>query len=91
MRVSWGQGHEHRWALSQKVQGTASLIFKEALLGLSNEFGHNAILLPMHDAVLLQFERGHTQENKLKAKQIMIEAMQHRCPGVRPRVIPSAF
>jgi len=44
---------EQRWALNQPVQSTASLIFKEALNGIINEFGVEPVILPVHDAVLL--------------------------------------
>ena len=44
---------EKRSAVSQVVQGTASLIFKKALLKLSNLKGVE-LKIPMHDAVLFQ-------------------------------------
>jgi len=44
---------EKRSAVSQVVQGTASLIFKKALLRLSL-FTHIELKIPMHDAVLFQ-------------------------------------
>jgi len=46
---------EQRWALNQPVQSTASLIFKEALNGIIADFGVEPVILPVHDAVLLQF------------------------------------
>lgn len=47
------QGQEQRSAVSQVVQGTASLIFKKALLALS-VLSNVELKLPMHDAVLVQ-------------------------------------
>ena len=44
---------EKRSAVSQVVQGTASLIFKKALLRLSL-LSHVELKVPMHDAVLFQ-------------------------------------
>jgi len=44
---------EKRSAVSQVVQGTGSYIFKSALLELSKQEGVE-ILIPMHDAVLIQ-------------------------------------
>ncbi|MNF55281.1 hypothetical protein D3C84_367370 [compost metagenome] len=44
---------EKRSAVSQLVQGTASLIFKKALLRLSHE-AMVELKVPMHDAVLFQ-------------------------------------
>lgn len=46
-------GAEQRSAVSQVVQGTASLIFKKALLALS-QLPHVELKVPMHDAALLQ-------------------------------------
>lgn len=44
---------ERRSGVSQVVQGTASLIFKKALLGVRSETDVR-ILVPMHDAVLIE-------------------------------------
>jgi DNA polymerase I-like protein with 3'-5' exonuclease and polymerase domains len=44
---------EKRSAVSQVVQGTASLIFKKALIKLSH-LPHVQLKIPMHDAVLFQ-------------------------------------
>jgi len=44
---------EKRSAVSQVVQGTASLIFKKALIKLS-DMGDVVLKVPMHDAVLFQ-------------------------------------
>lgn len=44
---------EKRAGVSQVVQGTASLIFKKALLRMQDE-AEVRILLPMHDAVLIE-------------------------------------
>ncbi|HGN3169439.1 TPA: DNA polymerase [Pseudomonas aeruginosa] len=44
---------EKRSAVSQLVQGTASLIFKKTLLNLSNE-SMIELKVPMHDAILFQ-------------------------------------
>lgn len=47
---------EKRSAVSQTIQGTASLIFKKALLALRQET-HIELKLPLHDAVLFQHHR----------------------------------
>lgn len=51
-------GQEQRSAVSQVVQGTASLIFKKALLALAN-VSEVEMKLPMHDAVLVQVPPGY--------------------------------
>lgn len=82
---------EIRWSLSQKIQGTGSLIFKEALLSLGREFGPRSIVLPMHDAVLIQFRKGTVRTSKRRAMEIMIESMRKRCPNIAPRVSVERF
>lgn len=44
---------EHRSCVSQVIQGTASLIFKKSLIAL-DKIGGFRILIPMHDAVLVE-------------------------------------
>lgn len=47
---------ERRSAVSQVVQGTASLIFKKAVLGVA-ELPGVIIVLPMHDALLFEYSK----------------------------------
>lgn len=62
---------EKRSSVNHVVQGTATYIFKNALLELSKESGVE-ILIPMHDAVLFQ----HTSQFKpVRAKQIFESVM----------------
>lgn len=82
---------EQQWALSQKVQGTASLIFKEAVQSIALEAGSGCILLPMHDALLLQSTPSAATGLKERATSLMEDAFVRRCPGVRPRVISEPF
>lgn len=80
---------ERRWALNQVVQGTASLIFKQAVLDLAERFGSEAVLLPMHDALLMQFDE--KTDPRLEVEDVMIAAFQRWCPSVRPRVTVGSF
>lgn len=83
---------EQRWALNQPVQSTASLIFKEALNGIIAEFGVDPVILPVHDAVLLQFpDDEHFDRRSQRASEIMVERFSHRLPGVRARIKAGAF
>lgn len=52
---------ERRRIVSQVVQGTASLVFKKALLAL-RECDGVLVKVPMHDAVLVQHESGFDAE-----------------------------
>ena len=82
---------EKRWSLSQRVQGTAALIFKEALVTLSNAFGPRALLLPMHDAILLQFPDANVADCKERATSVMAEAFARRCPSIVPKISDEPF
>jgi len=83
---------EKRWALNQPVQATASLIFKEALISLAKAFGRNSILLPVHDAVLLQLDDDGTFDEKLaEAEALMLSAFESRCPGLSAKVSVGPF
>ncbi len=59
-------GKEQRWAVSQVVQGTASLIFKRALL-TAVSLGDVRIVLPMHDALLFEHRLAETPARVVKA------------------------
>lgn len=82
---------EMRWALNQPVQATASLVFKEALINLNKRFGREAILLPMHDAVLLQLQVVEWEAQVEEAREIMLQSYRARCPSLRPRVTVADF
>ena len=82
---------EMRWAVNQPIQATASLIFKEALVRLSLRFGKDAILLPMHDAVLMQLPIPDWEAAVDEAKGIMLECYTSRCPSLNPRVTVGGF
>lgn len=83
---------EKRWALNQPIQATASLIFKEALVKLAKKFGKESILLPVHDAVLMQFDSDDGFALKeAAAKKIMIEAFQCYCPDIKVKVSAVPF
>ena len=56
---------EKRSAVSQVVQGTASLIFKKALLRLSQET-EVELKIPMHDAALVQHAKDYDPANLVR-------------------------
>ena len=83
---------EKRWALNHPVQSTASLIFKEALLSIAKEIGAEKIILPIHDAVLLQLDNGDNFEREVKiATDMMIAAFGRRLPRIKARVKVGSF
>lgn len=72
---------EQRSAVSQVVQGTASLIFKKALLEVSG-IADVAIVLPMHDALLFEHRLSDTPEKVVSAfERVMTEQLYGRVKG----------
>ncbi len=82
---------ELRWATSQSIQGTASLIFKTALIKISEVFGPDQILLPMHDAVLMQFPENNLDASISNVTGLMISAFEQWCPKVNARITSGPF
>ncbi|WP_440065016.1 DNA polymerase [Pseudomonas syringae] len=72
---------EKRSSISQQVQGTASLIFKKALITMSGD-PRVELKVPMHDAVLFQHQAGFDPQVVVK---IFTEAMsnhfEHKVTG----------
>jgi hypothetical protein len=93
IRLSTGplDNKERRWAISQSIQGSASLIFKQAMIQLAKRFGNDSILVPMHDAVLMQFDRREVGSAEAVAKGIMAAVFQAHCPSIQPRVVSASF
>lgn len=59
---------ERRSCVSQVVQGTASLIFKKALIEIA-EVKSIEVLLPMHDAIFFQHDEAYDPKNVQKIFQ----------------------
>jgi DNA polymerase I-like protein with 3'-5' exonuclease and polymerase domains len=82
-RVGRGQltGKEQRSAVSQVVQGTASLIFKRALLAAAS-IDDMRIVLPMHDALLFEHTLADTPARVVAAFEgVMTEVLGGRVAG----------
>lgn len=74
-------GKEQRSAVSQVVQGTASLFFKKALLEVS-KIEDVTILLPMHDALLFEHELPEMPPKVVAAfESIMTAQLEGRVKG----------
>lgn len=74
-----------RWILSQKVQGTASLILKSAILNCCND-SEIEFLVPMHDAALFQVPTVVVEQKKEFIKNEFEKAMVIYCPKLIPKV-----
>jgi len=68
---------EKRTSVNHVIQGTATYIFKRALLELSKVEGVD-VLIPMHDAVLIQ----HTDQVEPEKAKVIFE-------GVMTEMLPS--
>ncbi|WP_425067733.1 DNA polymerase [Reyranella sp.] len=82
-RAGGGQltGKEQRSAVSQVVQGTASLIFKRALLAVAS-IEDVRIVLPMHDALLFEHALGATPGKVVEAFEgVMTEVLGGQVTG----------
>ncbi|TAT74823.1 hypothetical protein ELH50_30245 (plasmid) [Rhizobium ruizarguesonis] len=94
-RVRSGQGaltgKERRWATSQIIQGNASLIFKHALVRIADKFGLPSILLPMHDAVLMQCFEHDYEGLAADVSEIMRSSFAFWCPGIEARITVGQF
>ena len=77
---------EKRWVVSQRIQGTAAYIFKKTIIEIDASFSNVDILLPMHDALLLQVPVDFPQEQVYSIEQIFIEKFAKECPSIKPRV-----
>lgn len=72
---------EQRSAISQVVQGTASLIFKRALLAIAS-IDDVSVVLPMHDAVLFEHELAETPAKVVSAfETVMTDVLEARVTG----------
>lgn len=72
---------ERRSAVSQVIQGTASLIFKKTLLEVGN-IRDVTIILPMHDALLFEYRVADTPARVVAAfKLVMTEQLHQRIDG----------
>ncbi|WP_225421543.1 DNA polymerase [Sphingomonas parva] len=74
-------GKEQRSAVSQVVQGTASLIFKRALLAAAS-MSDVRVVLPMHDALLFEHTLAETPDRVVDAfEAAMTDVLSARVTG----------
>ena len=80
------------WALSHKIQATASLIFKQALIKVEKEVPDADFLIPMHDGAVYQIDQSRYDLSKIRIEEIFINSFKKLCPNIIPRVhIKSTF
>lgn len=77
---------ETSWALSHRVQSTASYIYKMALIRVSREVRLAQFLIPMHDGTVYQINKYAYEESKEKIENIYKEEFKKVCPQITPIV-----
>jgi len=82
---------EKRWVVSQRIQGTASLILKKAILNVYRKIPEAEFVVPMHDAVLYQVPIKKENEIKHLIEGIFIKSFKNECPSIVPRINFSSF
>lgn len=82
---------ERRWAVSQVVQGTGSLILKKLINRVTVELPGVAILLPMHDALLVEIDEKSSAEATAALLDCCRRSFSEVCPGVEPAVSEKGF
>ncbi|MDI9312134.1 MAG: DNA polymerase [Limnohabitans sp.] len=73
------------WLVSQKIQGTASLILKKAIIKVYQTDKEIEFLLPMHDAALYQVPKHKIEEKKIIIKHIFEEELRFYCSSLDPK------
>jgi len=74
--------NEKRWIPNQIIQGTASFILKKSILELSSNLNYINFLIPMHDAILLEFPNECIEETKAIIEKIFINNFSTICPNI---------
>lgn len=85
------EAKERRWAISQVVQGTGSLILKKLINRLTVELPEVAVLLPMHDALLAEVPEKCAAEVTAVLLECCRKTFKDICPLVSPAVSEKDF
>jgi DNA polymerase I len=82
---------EKRWAISQVVQGTGSLILKRLISRLVTELPHVAVLLPMHDALLVEVPEEGADDSLSALVELCRSTFVDLCPALEPSISQKPF
>jgi len=77
---------ENRWIPNHFIQSTASLIFKTALISISKKIPSARLLIPMHDAILLEVDSSNEDTTKQHVEKIMKKCFRQFCPSIIPKI-----
>jgi DNA polymerase I-like protein with 3'-5' exonuclease and polymerase domains len=75
-----------RWAPNHVIQSTASGVFKNALVRYLNTTKRGKMLIPMHDAILIEVESEIYEQEQENICACMIESFEAICPGIKCKV-----
>jgi DNA polymerase-1 len=75
-----------RWGPNHIIQSTASGIFKRSLCEISSVIKGCRMLVPMHDAILVECPTTESAEMRKQIESIMIKSFQETCQRVKPRI-----
>jgi DNA polymerase I-like protein with 3'-5' exonuclease and polymerase domains len=75
-----------RWAPNHIIQSTASGIFKSALVNYLSETKGGKILVPMHDAILLEVSSENYEQEKNIIHKCMKETFETICHGMKCKI-----
>ena len=81
-----------QWAINflrnTPIQGSAAIVFKRAVVLLDREFGGTTtwVVLPVHDAVLIECDIESVDSVCARAAGLMRHAMRHYYPQLQPRI-----
>jgi hypothetical protein len=77
---------ESNWALSHKIQSSASLIYKIALIRVYEEVKSAQLLIPMHDGTLYQINEDIYDISKKRIESIYKNVFKNACPQIEPNL-----
>jgi DNA polymerase I len=74
--------------INTPVQASAGVVFREAVVRLYHHFlgTSTKLLLPVHDAVVIECDAAKVREVAGAARQVMVDAVRRYYPKLKPRV-----
>ncbi|MCU0797623.1 MAG: DNA polymerase [Akkermansiaceae bacterium] len=82
---------EKRWAISQVIQGTGSLILKLLINRVTSELPHVAVLLPMHDALLVEVPEEGSEDSLHALTELCRTVFLELCVALEPAISQKPF
>lgn len=77
---------EKRWIPNQIVQGTSSYILKKSILSFHEKHPDALIVIPMHDAVLIEVQESKINSIKSDIYDIFCHEFSKVCPNIKTNI-----